>query len=423
MTDPIISAEMSFPAGAAIGTIMTLDDPARGKLDTATLAAPEVWVDVTPWLRSFKIKRGVSRATSPILRYEPGKASLVLDNRDRRFDPENLDGPYVAAGITQVTPMRAVRIRATWDGITYDLFRGYIDDWDITWEDPDSQAVALCTDAFKVLAKADREALLSPVGAGEMSGARIHRILDGIDWPATDRIIGVGNVTVQETSLGGKALEELQLTSDSDIGELYIDGAGRVVFRGRFASVLEDRSNLPQGVFGDLPGELPYKYDGLKNRYSDEQLVNLARIGRVGGTVQVVQDAASIERFLEQPYEKTNLIMESDSDALGYAAWIVSISRDPELHFDSMIIEPPHSPDLLYPHALGREIGDRITVIRRPPGGGDPIERDVWIRGMEHEWKPKDWRTTWAFQSASKTVHLLVLDDPDLGQLDNTALA
>jgi hypothetical protein len=34
---------------------------------------------------------------------------------------------------------------------------------------------------------------------------------------------------------------------------------------------------------------------------------------------------------------------------------------------------------------LGRDFGDRITVKRRPPGGGSAIVRDCFVRGIEHQ--------------------------------------
>ncbi|MFF4779405.1 hypothetical protein ACFY05_41980 [Microtetraspora fusca] len=381
-------------------------------------------MDVSDWVRGLTIRRGASRANTPILRYEPGTCTVTLDNSDRRFDPTHLDGPYVSGGRTQVTPMRVVRVRAAWDGHTYDLFRGYIDSWDITWWDPDdSEAVLQVTDAFKVLANYQRPAT-SPVGHGELSGARITRILDSINWASSDRIISPGNTSLQPTTLEGEALAELQLVADSDLGEFYVDGSGRVVFRGRYGVSLDERSNTPQAVFGDGgEGELPYDRGGLTIAYGDEQLINLARISRVDGTVQIAQDLASQEKYLIRTFDRSDLLMDTDTAAASVADWIVSISKEPELRFENITITPDLDPDSLYPQVLAREIGDRITIVRRPPGGGAPIEKDVWIRGITHEADPEQWKTTWALQSASKTVSLFTLDSPVAGRLDNYGLA
>ena len=58
----------------------------------------------------------------------------------------------------------------------------------------------------------------------------------------------------QATSLGSDALSLLQLTADTEIGELYMDGTGSVVFRHRHAVLTDTRSITPQAVFGDAGG-------------------------------------------------------------------------------------------------------------------------------------------------------------------------
>src|SRR6266496_6239787 len=71
-------------------------------------------------------------------------------------------------------------------------------------------------------------------------------------------------------------------------------------------------------------------------------------------------------------------------------------SSDLELRFDTLTIKPMSDPNNLFPQVLGREIGDRIRIVRRPPGGGT-ITRDVFIRGIEHsvDARAREWVTTW----------------------------
>ncbi|MCW2767161.1 MAG: hypothetical protein JWO11_3120, partial [Nocardioides sp.] len=192
------------------------------------------WTDVTSWGKhGISTRRGSSRIESPIIRYEAGTATAILNNSDRRFDPTNLSGPYVSGGRSQVTPMRPIRIRATWASVTYDIFRGFIDQWDVDWvADVYSEVTVRASDGFKVLRNRKRPAV-TPVGVGENTGARVTRILNSAGWSATDRVIATGNSTLQATDLSGDALSELQAATESEIGELYIDGAGRVVFRSR----------------------------------------------------------------------------------------------------------------------------------------------------------------------------------------------
>jgi hypothetical protein len=156
-----------------------------------------VWTDVSQWLQApMTIRRGSSRVESPVIRYEPGVATVRLKNGDRRFDPTNTAGPYVSGGVSQVTAMRPLRITATYGANTFDLFRGYIDVWDVDWiATVHSVVTVTATDGFKVLANKRRSAV-TPVGAGETTGARINRILDSAGWSAADRVIATGNSTV-----------------------------------------------------------------------------------------------------------------------------------------------------------------------------------------------------------------------------------
>lgn len=421
MTVPTVTVEIGF-SSPSTEAYLHLDDEARGKLDTAELAPDDLWVDVTDRVSSLTTRRGATRTAGPNVRYEAGTCTVVLRNEDRALDPTNLDGPYVAGGVTQVEPMRKVRIRATWDDVTYSLFWGYADGWQVTYPGLNKSDVILtATDAMKVFAAWDRDESAS-AGAGETTGARIDRILDAADWPDADRIIATGDSTVQATTLANNTLTELLLTADSEMGELYIDAEGRVVFRNRHALVEDTRSNTSQGTFGDEDPELRYVDAPLD--YDSDSIYNLISIARDGGTAQVVEDAASRTAYLTRSYQRHDLILETDAECLSYAELLLYQGKDPELRFAEMTLRPRRDGDSLFPHAFGRKLGDRITVLRRPPGGGDPIERDCLIRGIEHSMSAgcTRWDTKFVLQSATRFT-FFILDHADLGVLDENALS
>ncbi len=272
---------------------------------------PGTWADVSAFYDSgggaqIVITRGSSRVESPVVRYDAGTCVIPLSNADRRFDPANLAGPYVAGGQTQVLPMVPVRVSATYAGVTYRLFTGTVDSWQIGYSPPsDSVASVSCTDGFKVLGALIRAGRAVYHGPGEDSGARVNRILDDAGWPAANRSVTPGDATLQATLLGfaavtvigvlmpmagspalplagsgtntpdyavvtggavlaaaqpsqvqvsqssGTPLDELQLTAETEMGELYVDGNGFVVFRRRSALFTDTRSKVPQAVFGD----------------------------------------------------------------------------------------------------------------------------------------------------------------------------
>lgn len=421
---PSLVVEVAFEAGASTSTWLHLDDPTRGKLNTGTLGpAGDVWTNITDYVKSIDgISRGASRVAVPVIRYEAGTCTIRLDNSDRRFDPTNLSGPYVVSGQTQVTPMRAIRVRANWLTSTYDLFRGFADEWAISYNMPaDSEVVLTASDAFKVLANRQRAAGGS-VGAGEDSGARVNRILDSASWSATDRMVATGDTTLQATTLAGGVLDELQLVSDTEVGELYIDGSGRVIFRNRHAILQDSRSNTPQGTFGDGGGS-ELDYEDVRVAYDDSTLFNEVHATRNGGAEQIASDSASIALYLVRTHEATGLLMQDDATALMWAQYLVGLAGNPELRFSTVVIAPWEDPNNLWPQVLGREIGDRITVVRRPPGGGSAITRDAFIRGIRHDIGDElEWRTTWTLESATRYAGF-VLDSATQGQLDDDTLA
>jgi hypothetical protein len=438
---PTLLFDVGFNTSPTTGLYLHLDDTVRGRLDTNTLAPDVFFTDISAKVHGFSTQRTSNRVAGPVLRFEAGSLSADLNNTDRSLDPSvgqtdpqyaagytaggYVTGSAVVAGVTAVTPMRAVRVRATWGGVTYPLWRGFADSWLPGYIKGDTYAsVALtATDGFKVLGNNTRPAGTA-VGLSELSGARIRRILDSASWPAADRLVDAGQSTLQATTLDGDALSETQLVSDTEVGAFYIDGSGRAVFRDRYAIYRDARSNTSQAVFGDDSAGIELRYVDIQPSFDDEQMVNQTLITIANGSnQQISQDATSVSQYLYHSHERSDLLMQADTVAADYGRYIVYMSKDPEYRFDSLGINPLADPVDLFPQVLGREVGDRITVRRRPPGGGSLIERDVFIVGINHDvdFRVGTWMTTWQLQSASRFA-FLTLDHATLGKLDSNAL-
>lgn len=425
MSAPTYVLDVGF-SSPTVGNFFTVGDPVRGEVNLYPIAG-DIWVDISTYVRSWKVRYGAARGDEPTLRYDASFATIELNDGDRRFDPENLAGPYVSAGVSNVEPMRRVRIRLVYNSISYPVFYGLSDDFAPNYIGNDHTVTTLtATDAQKVFGGINRGAV-APVGASEDTGARITRILDGADWPAADRLISTGDTTVQATDLDGNVLGELQLVQDTELGEFYLDRTGRAVFRNRQAMLTEARSHTPQAVFGDggleATGEIPYA--DVKPSTGAEAMANRVNITRVGGALQSVEDSVSVSRFLVKTYDRTDLIMETDTVALGYANAVLYQYGVPRRRFTRIEFNParPHEADTVWPVLLGRELADRVTVIRRPAGGGDPIERDCFIRGMELEHADdENLKVSFVLQSADR-YSFFVINDPILGRVGYNAIA
>ena len=424
-TLPTVVPEIMFTASPG-NTVLHFGDASRGLFGTGTFSGADDGVDVNAYARSISIQRGVSRHDGVYARAEAGTCSMVLDNRDRRFDPTNTAGPYTSGGVTQVQPMREFRVRSTWNGVTYDLWRGFADAWTLTYPnygETDAVCTLTGTDATKVIANFDGAEQAS-AGAGERTDQRIDRVLDNAGWPDAYRDLDTGLTTCQATTLAANAWTEVLLATDTEIGEVLIDETGKVSFRNRHAPQIDTRSATSQATFGQGAGELPYA--DVVIDHDDTQIVNEAHISRTGGTSQTASDSGSQLTYLKRTFVRTDLIHQTDTESLNYAQFVVALRANPNLRFASITIDPQADPTLLYPQVLGRKIGDRITVKLTPPdtsGSGSPatIEREVFIRGIQHEIGNDSWRTTWALQDVNQFT-MFILDSASYGVLDTNTL-
>lgn len=116
--------------------------------DDGPYTANPTWTEVTTYVRSITTHRGRS---SDLDQFDTGTAQIVLDNRDRRFDPFYTSGPYYPNGLT---PRRPIRIVGQIGGSTYEVFRGFVAGWPVTWSDAgyDSTVTIQCFDGLGLMA-------------------------------------------------------------------------------------------------------------------------------------------------------------------------------------------------------------------------------------------------------------------------------
>jgi len=104
---------------------------------------PPTWVDLTDKAQQIEIERGRSYELDD---FQAGRAVVRFDNRDRMLDP-TFPGAY-----SGLLPMARLRIRATQNAKTYDLFYGYINSWPTAYEKNDyAQTTITAFDALAVL--------------------------------------------------------------------------------------------------------------------------------------------------------------------------------------------------------------------------------------------------------------------------------
>lgn len=413
--------DIGLAAGSKIDPdFFLLGSPLQGVLDVNLLAPANTLADYSDRIMDMQVSHQSSRRTGPLVEYSARTASITLLDDDGALDPATLE----AAGLT--APGSILRLRWQYGADIWPVFYGYIDTWQPEHRYPDHAVVTItATDGFSLLEAQSREALTFPVGAGETTGARLGRILDAAGWPAAMRSIATGDSTLQATDMPGTALNESQEVARNEVGEWYVQPDGAAYFRNRRAVVTEARSAISQATFGSdvAGGEIRY-VDKPGFAWDRAQLANTIRATRAGGTLQTASDATSVGRYGVYDPGEFQLAVQTDADALDWASYVLVQDKDPDSRFTELHLECALEPEATFPQALGRRFGDRITVVRRPPGS-IVDSRQVYICSVNHAWtaeRPQMWRTTWGLQAADK-YPLFVLDSPTNGVLDQNALA
>lgn len=304
------------------------------QLDTGTLGDGAFFYDISQFVRSFSISRG---RRNDLEKFTTGTAQIVLSNLDRRFDPSNTSSPYYNStiGVTGVVPAIPIIVRATWNGVTYPMFRGFIDSWAFNYSGTvgDATATINCSDAFKTLSNVigglpsattitstsnttfdvavttpiPGSGTIGPIGgasiidetastgsadvvnnveqtpligtSGDLSGARIKTILDAISWPDNLRSIDTGESRLAVQNAGNSVLQMLQEVAETESGAIYVDADGTIIFDDRTSIVTESRSITPQAIFDTTTGS-GKEFANVELTYDDDLIFNIVRINR-----------------------------------------------------------------------------------------------------------------------------------------------
>lgn len=156
--------------------------------------------DITCDVTGLKITRG---RQSTVAHPTAATLKLTMLDPDGRHDPR-----IVPAGMSRTGARITVDVLCAGDSVWRPLFCGFVEEWrkEMTPEDVDRVEVD-ASDALHLLARAAPSARpQAPVGAGELSGARIERILDVAGWHAKwgTRRIDAGTVAMNPTLHGAR---------------------------------------------------------------------------------------------------------------------------------------------------------------------------------------------------------------------------
>lgn len=400
--------EVGLATGATIPTTTFIVGSAtQGIIGTNLIGAPNTLADLSSRKQEITVTRTSDRTAGQLVTYNAGTATVKLLNMDGALDPYVLE----AAGLT--APGVILRLRYHVPSVNiYPVFYGFIDSWDPDATSPEVGMVTItATDGFVLLNQATDE-LVSPVGAGEGVQARVIRVLDAMNFPADMRSLASTSEVLQATSFGSPGLELIQDAVKAEIGEFYMDPRGYAHLRGRHAIQTDTRSATSQATFGSdrAGGEIPYV--GRPVTAWDKQNMHNRVKATIDGSsnTQIAQDSTSIGLYgTAYTVEESSLKLTLDSSALSWANYVLAADVKPTFRFSGITLNSALEQIGVATVAqqFGRLIGDRVTVVRRPPAqpyGSIVDSRELYIQGISHTWsaQTKQTLTTFDLQPVSK---------------------
>jgi hypothetical protein len=384
--------DFGLSVGANIpSTVFVIGSATQGIIGTNLIGTSTMLADYSDRVIGVSTQRTSDRTAGSLVTFNAGTATVKLRNLDGAIDPYVLE----QAGLT--APGVVMRIRYRAGSTVYSVWYGYVDAWNPEAEAPTYGTVTVtATDAFALLNQKLDE-LLVAVGANQSASTRAHTVLDAIGWPASMRLFSTTTSFLQATTFGDTALSLIQDAFKNEIGEFYQRPDGNLFCRGRRAMATDTRSQVSQAVFGSdrLGGEIPYV--GRPTTAWDKANLHNRVVAQINGStnLQVAQDATSVGLYGTQyTIEDTSLNLTTDADALSWANYVLASDVKPTFRFSGITLnhrlEDIGVPTLA--QQFGRIMGDRVTVVRRPPAqpyGSIVDSRQMFIYGISHEWDAK----------------------------------
>jgi hypothetical protein len=407
-----LNVSLNFSSGATFGNAFTIGDPVSGVLGVGILAdsaAPALIVDLTDQARQITIRRGrnVTRDT-----YEAGTCTVRIFDPNSEFNPQNTSSPLYG----YITPLRKLRISATYGGVIYYLFSGYTTDYFYSYDPAENVAYVDITasDAFRLFNLA-AVSTIDGQAAGQDTGTRIDKILDTVDFPTSLRSIEIGNSNTQaDPATRRTSLAAIQNCEIVEQGAFYLNAEGVAVFKNRTNTI--SSAGATPIAFNQTTG-IPYK--NLKFAFDDKLIVNQANVTRVGGTTQTHVDVDSIATYFPHSITYSDLVAETDADCANIAALYVGTRSTTTIRIDEMTIDLLDS-NVPTGTILNMDYFTNVAITNIQPDNST-IFKNLQIQGVAWDITPNRWLGT--FTTLEPISDGFIIGDSTYGVLGDDILS
>jgi hypothetical protein len=386
---PIVEVGMGAQGNA--GPVATWDQTTWDSTLAGWSATDPIWEALDPCrVVSVQTTRGRDRWLD---KFDAGTATVTIDDRDGAYSWDD-ETEVAALGLRPGRPLR-VSAQDNTTGILWPVFSGFIESVTDTFA-PDS-APAVQVNAQDALAQFSRIQLPADdamPGDGELSGARVNRLLNLAAWPNAYRDVAAGLVNLQATDYSDNLGDQLGLTADSEGGAFYTTKDGTVRFRDRYWLRDSDEAKNVQATIGGADQDLCAA--SYVQQRDGADIVNDVQFTRVGGTLQRVQDTRSQSLFRRRAVQRTDYLCMADTDVLRLANRQLQSRAPGRPRIPSVDLVPLHAAE--FDFVLRVEFGWRLEI-HYDAGEGEFWPGTAWtatvlVQGIAHRIDTSGWTTT-----------------------------
>ena len=378
-------------------------------------------------IRSVSVQGGTNRELDKI---PPSTATIVFDNRDGLFNPDNTSSPYYG----QIFPGKTISLEYVnkVSGASFNdalnLFYGVVTDWSFGYDvSGDATATVSAKDLLGLLAGVNIPATSVPQ---ESSEARFKRICTLAGFNSARVLSGGSYATLAAATIQGDALQLAQDVVFQEQGYTAVIGDA-IYFQAR-----NSNTNLYGVLFSNYTTEASiwnYSFTDLQMAYSNDTVANSVTTTSSLGTA-IVTDAAQVAK-----YGKTSAQYDVSYSTLGQQTdltnFLVNFYGAPQFRPESMTISIDSlltagdqlSSNVvdgyaaLYFLSIAYSYGFAVRVLFDPPGSGDIIDKKLLISSWSHSSTPSGYNVTIGFQP-NPFQDVFILDSATFGILNTNKL-
>ncbi len=379
MAIPTLVVTFDFSSGAVFGYPFIIGEGVLGFNTLADQAADTI--DISNQVNRVTIRRGYNLLQEE---FQAGTARVRILDQNGDWNPTSLTSPYAG----KLVPLRKVRISA--DGNF--LFSGYTVSYNYTWDKEQNIGYVdlELVDAFRLFNMSNITTVTGGT-AGQTTGTRITAILDTIGFPNSMREIEAGSTTVQaDPGTSRTSLQAIKNMEFSEQGAFYILPSGNAEFLSRAS--IQSKSGVNPTFFSNDGTGIGYR--NIVTALDDKLIINQTSITRAGGTAQVANNTPSQIQYFPHSYTATDLLIQTDAQALDIARAYTATRAETTLRVDSLTLDL-NTADYAAgtTAALTLDFFDTIRV-KNVGQDGTVIDKTLQCMGVSHEITPASWNTT-----------------------------